>query len=209
MEYGMLWRSLAVALAFCLMSLPLLAQQTAQRAQQPAKPTPKPAEEVKPAAGWTTFKSAEGGFSISMPEEPEQTVEPFSHARFKGAAKSHRFVSFDGRRLYVVAFVDFPPEFKPEAEFELTNSRAIFVEKLNAKLGSSKRIEFERAPGDAVPAEEFTAADRKNFDYQVLTVFDGRRPIQVAAGIPKNEKADAAEDVKNFFASFKLEPPKQ
>jgi hypothetical protein len=205
----MLWRSLAAALALCLMSLPLMAQQTAQRPQQPAKPAPKAAEEAKPAAGWTTFKSSEGSFSISMPEEPEQTIEPFSHARFKGAAKSHRFVSFDGRRLYVVAFVDFPPEFKPDPEFELTNSRAIFVEKLNAKLGSSKRIEFERAPGDAVPAEEFTAADRKNFDYQVLTVFDGRRPIQVAAGIPKNEKADAAEDVKNFFASFKLEPAKQ
>ena len=205
----MLWRSLAVALALCLMSLPLMAQQTAQRAQQPAKPAPKPAEEAKPAAGWTMFKSAEGNFSILMPEEPEQTVEPFSHARFKGAAKSHRFVSFDGRRLYVVAFVDFPPEFKADPEFELTNSRTIFLEKLNAKLGSSKRIEFARVPGDVVPAEEFTAADRKNFDYQVLTVFDGRRPIQLAAGIPKNEKADAAEDVKNFFASFKLEPAKQ
>jgi hypothetical protein len=191
------------------MSLPGVAQQSAQRAQQPAKPAPKAAEEAKPGAGWTAFKSPEGNFSILMPEEPERTVEPFSHARFKGAAKSHRFVSFDGRRLYVVAFVDFPPEFKADPEFELSNSRTIFLEKLNAKLGSSKRIEFARASGDAVPAEEFTAADRKNFDYQVLTVFDGRRPIQLAAGIPKNEKADAAEDVKNFFASFKLEPAKQ
>jgi hypothetical protein len=202
-------RSLAVGLALCLMSLPGVAQQSAQRAQQPTKPAPKAAEEAKPGAGWTAFKSPEGNFSILMPEEPERTVEPFSHARFKGAAKSHRFVSFDGRRLYVVAFVDFPPEFKADPEFELTNSRTIFLEKLNAKLGSSKRIEFARAPGDAVPAEEFTAADRKNFDYQVLTVFDGRRPIQLAAGIPKNEKVDAAEDVKNFFASFKLEAPKQ
>lgn len=202
------WRSLAAVLACCLVSLPVGAQQFAQRAQQPAKPAPKAAGEAKPAAGWTTFKSPEGNFSILMPEEPDKTVEPFSHARFKGAATSHRFVSFDGRRLYVVAFVEFPPEFKADAEFEVTNSRTIFLEKLNAKLGSSKRIEIERAPGDKVPAEEFTAADRKNFDYQVLTVFDGRRPIQVAAGIPKNEKADAAEDVKNFFASFKLEPAK-
>jgi hypothetical protein len=191
------------------MALPVMAQETAQRAQQPAKPAPKAAEETKPAAGWTAFKSPEGNFSILMPEEPERTAEPFNHARFKGAAKSHRFVSFDGRRLYVVAFVDFPPEFRADPEFELNNSRTIFLEKLNAKLGSSKRIELERAPGDTLPAEEFTAADRKNFDYQVLTVFDGKRPIQVAAGIPKNEKADAAEDVKNFFASFKLEPRKQ
>jgi hypothetical protein len=191
------------------MSLPVMAQQIAQRAQQPSKAAPKAAEEAKPAAGWTRFKSPEGNFSISMPEEPDRTVEPFSHARFKGAAKSHRFVSFDGRRLYVVAFVDFPPEFKADPEFELNNSRTVFLEKLNAKLLSSKRIEFERAPGDVLAAEEFTAADRKNFDYQVLTVFDGRRPIQLAAGIPKNEKADAAEDVKNFFASFKLEPGKQ
>jgi hypothetical protein len=191
------------------MSLPGVAQQSAQRAQQPAKPAQKAAEEAKPGVGWTAFKSPEGNFSILMPEEPERTIEPFSHARFKGAAKSHRFVSFDGRRLYVVAFVDFPPEFKADPEFELSNSRTIFLEKLNAKLGSSKRIEFARAPGDAVPAEEFTAADRKNFDYQVLTVFDGRRPIQLAAGIPKNEKSDAAEDVKNFFASFKLELAKQ
>jgi hypothetical protein len=202
-------RSLAVGLALCLMSLPSVAQQTAQRVQQPAKPAPKAVEDAKPATGWTAFKSPEGNFSILMPEEPERTIEPFSHARFKGAAKSHRFVSFDGRRLYVVAFVDFPPEFKADPEFELSNSRTIFLEKLNAKLGSSKRIEFASARGDAVPAEEFTAADRKNFDYQVLTVFDGRRPIQLAAGIPKSEKADAAEDVKNFFASFKLEPAKQ
>jgi hypothetical protein len=111
--------------------------------------------------------------------------------------------------MYIVAFVDFPPEFKADPEFELTNSRNIFLDKLNARLGSSKRIEFEGTSGEKLPAEEFTAADRKNFEYQVLTVFDGKRPIQVAAGIPKNEKADAAEDVKNFFASFKLEPAKQ
>jgi len=195
-----------MALTLCLVSLPSSAQQVAQRAQQPGKAAPK-AEAAKPASGWTTFKSPEGNFSILMPEEPDQTVEPFSHARFKGSARSQRYVSFDGRRLYVVAFVEFPPEFKPDAEFEINNSRTIFLEKLNAKLGPSKRIEFERAPGDMLPAEEFTATDRKNFEYQVLTIFDGRRPYQLAAGIPKNEKADAAEDVKNFFASFKLDPP--
>jgi hypothetical protein len=210
MEYTMRhWKSLAAALALCLVSPPLPAQQFAQRATAPAKPAPKPAEEAKSTSGWTAVSSPEGRFTVMLPEAPETTVEPFSHSRFKGAAKSHRFVSFDGRRLYVVAFVDFPPEFKADAEFELTNSRNVFVEKLNAKVASTKRIEFERAPGDTLPAEEFTAADRKNFDYQVLTIFDGRRPIQLAVGIPKNEKADAAEDVKNFFASFKLEAPKQ
>ena|SRR5215217_5628015 len=202
------WRSLAATLAVCLMAAPVGAQQVAQRAQQPAKPAGKAAEEAKPATGWTTVTSPEGNFSISLPEEPDRAVEPFSHARFKGSAKSHRLVSFDGRRLYVVAFVEFPPEFKAEADFELNNSRTVFLEKLNAKLGTSKRIDFQRAPGDTVPAEEFTAADRKNFDYQVLTVFDGKRPIQLAAGIPRNEKAEAAEDVKKFFASFKLEAPK-
>jgi hypothetical protein len=199
-------RSLAAALVVCLMALPVGAQQ---RAPQPAKPPATSAEEAKPGAGWTAFKSPEGRFSVMLPEEPDPTIEPFNHARFKGAAKSHRFVTFDGRRMYIVAFVDFPPEFKADPEFELTNSRNIFLDKLNARLGSSKRIEFEGTSGEKLPAEEFTAADRKNFEYQVLTVFDGKRPIQVAAGIPKNEKADAAEDVKNFFASFKLEPAKQ
>jgi len=185
--------------AVCLISLTLSAEgQIAQRSQQPTKEATKPA--------WTTFTSPDNVFSVLLPEKPEPLIETFKDPRFKGSAKSHRFVTFEGRRIYVVAFTDYPGDYKPEPEFELNNSRAVFLEKLNAKLTSNRRIEFQRAPGDVLPAEEFSAVDRKKAEYQALTIFDGKRPIQLMAGMPQGESASAGEDVKRFFSSFSLGP---
>ena len=131
-------------------SLTLSAQgQTAQRSQPPATKADN--------STWATFNSSDGLVSVLLPEIPEPLVETFKEPRFKGSAKSHRFVTFDGRRIYVVAFTEYPEDYKPDPEFELNNSRAIFLEKLNAKLTSSRRTEFERAPGAVLPAESKAA----------------------------------------------------
>jgi hypothetical protein len=104
-------------------------------------------------------------------------------------------------------FLNIPENIRPMLKFELNHSRKTVLEKLNAQLSSSRPTHVERGAGEPpMPAEEFTAVDRNNLEYHVLTVFDGKRPIQLLAGIPKTEKRPAAEDVGKFFASLNVEP---
>ena len=155
-------------------------------------------------AGWAPFSSPEGRFSVRLPEPPQHSTEPTSDPRVSSALTSHTFMSIDGRRYYIVAYVDYPASFKGDTDSELTASRETFVKKINGKLLGSKRIEYRRGD-DVLPAEEFTATETDS-EYTVLTIIDGERPYQVVAGIPKDEAADAAADVKQFFASFKIAP---
>jgi hypothetical protein len=200
------WIEVATVFAAVFVALPAASQGLGQ----PSTSRSAQAEQSTQARSWITFNSSEGGFTVLLPRKPELFAETFSHPRFKGPAKSHRFVAFDNRRMYAIAYSEYPPEYQADPGFELNNSQKTVLDKLKAQLSSSRPTQVERGEGGPpLPAEEFTATDRNNLEYQVLTVFDGKRPIQLLAGIPKSEKRPAEDDVRKFFASFQLQTPKQ
>jgi hypothetical protein len=155
-------------------------------------------------AGWAPFSSPEGRFSVRLPEPPQHMTEQESDPRVPTPLTSHTFMSIDGRRHYVVSYVDYPAGFKGDVEIELGASRESFVKRVNGKLGGSKRVEIRRG-NDVLPAEEFTVTEGDN-EHTVITILDNERPYQVVAVIPKDEAKEAAADVKAYFDSFKIAP---
>jgi hypothetical protein len=155
-------------------------------------------------AGWAPFSPPDGRFSVRLPEPPQHMTEESSDPRVPAPLTSHTFMSIDGRRYYVVSYVDYPTNFKNDVEIELSSSRETFLKKVNGKLVGSKRVEYRRG-NDVLPAEEFTAIEGDN-EHKVLTIVDNARPYQVVAVIPKDEEKEAAADVKAYFESFKITP---
>jgi hypothetical protein len=155
-------------------------------------------------AGWSAFSSPDGRFSLRMPEPPQHKTEQASDARVPTPLTAHSFMSIDGRRTYVVSYVDYPKGFKGDVDAELARWREALVQRINGKLVGSKRVEYRRG-NDVLPAEEFTAVEGDK-EYTVLTILDGQRPYQVVAVIPKDESAEATADVKAYFASFEIVP---
>jgi hypothetical protein len=155
-------------------------------------------------AGWVSFSPPDGRFSIRLPEPPQLMTEQSADPRLPTPLTSHTFMSIDGRRYYVVSYVDYPAGFKGDVELELNASRETFVKKVNGTLVGSKRVSYQRG-NDTLPAEEFTATEGDK-EHTVLTIIDKERPYQVVAVIPKDEAKEAAADVKAYFDSFKIAP---
>ena len=155
-------------------------------------------------AGWVPFSGPDGRFSVQLPESPKHMTEQAADPRLPTPLTSHTFMSTDGRRHYVVSYVDYPAGFKGDVDLELSASRETFVKRVNGKLVGSKRVSYQSG-NDVLPAEEFTATEGDN-EHTVLTIVDNERPYQVVAVIPKDEAAEAAADVKAYFASFKIAP---
>jgi hypothetical protein len=155
-------------------------------------------------AGWSPFSSPDGRFSVQLPDSPQHRTEQAPDARLPTPLTAHTFISFDGRRNYAVSYVDYPKGFKGDVNSKLTGLRETFLQRIKGKLVSSKRVKYRRGK-DVLPADEFSAVEGNN-EYTALTVLDGERPYQVVAVIPKDEAAEAAPDVKAYFASFKIAP---
>jgi len=187
-------RFLAILLATSGLSLSIGAQEhTRPRPTVPAaRPTPAPTP--VDAGGWVHFNSANGRFSVLVPEIPEEKVEatPSDH----GSYTTHLFVVRDTKNVYLMAWVDYDPSFNFNRQSELEANRDNFVKGVKATLTSTRSLNI-----DGYPVIEFTAdtADRM-FKSRVYIV--GRRPYQIVIGYPKG--ADDPVTVDKFFNSFKV-----
>src|SRR5262245_21182687 len=82
-------------------------------------------------AGCTPLSSADARFSLRLPDTPQHITEQASDPRLPEPLTSHSFMSIDGRRYFVVSYVDYPQGFKGKVEVALAASREMFLKKIN------------------------------------------------------------------------------
>ena len=153
---------------------------------------------------WIEYSSPEGRFSALFPAEPEQQTKTGTSPLMKGPFTLHIY-SWTNKSVFLgVAYVDYDPEFRFSVDGELEANQNNFLKEAEGKLVSSKKIQFERAPGDTLPALEFSG-EASYATFRGVVVVDGQRVYQWTAGTRKDY--DGAAMMEKFLSSFKLKSP--
>jgi hypothetical protein len=140
-----------------------------------------------------SFTSTEGGYSVSFPAAPQEQVSEDANARTVLNALNH------DNAYYAVVHVDNKVDLKLNDELE-GNIRK-FTEQFHAPTQLRRKKKIPRAPGDELPAEEFTFESDALIGKGVVIV-EGRRTFMVAAFAIKPHDRKATVD--RFVKSFKL-----
>jgi hypothetical protein len=142
------------------------------------------------------FTSASGGFSISMPGTPKETVQNIDSAA--GPLELHQFLVEDGNVAYIVMYNDYPntPD-NQEAFFNKVRDGGMNA--VHGNLRKEKAIARQGYPGRAFDIE---TSDTLLLQDVYLV---GKRLYQVILGVPI---ADPMPPYMNqYFGSFKLTEP--
>ncbi len=123
---------------------------------------------------WVKFEPPDKSFSVLMPGEPTYGGDKGEHH-----TNAIWLWAVRGERVFLAGYTDY--DFVPDLEPELIANRDNFLKGVNAKLTTSKRIEFERAPGDKLPAMEFTG-ENETYNFKGLIIMDGGRPYMFCVG---------------------------
>ena len=149
-----------------------------------------------PAASASTqvpFTSAEGGYSISFPAEPRETVET------KPEAKIFSYIVRQDDAIYGSSHVEYNSELDVEAE--LQSNAVNFAEAVKAPVTSRRRTQFTAASGEKRPELEFTYESDK-LAGKAIVIVSGRRSIMAAAfALKPNDRRSA---IDQFLQSFTL-----
>ena len=145
------------------------------------------------AAAQVPFTSTEGGYSISFPAEPRETVET------KPEGKIFNYIVRQDNAAYGSSHVDYKSDL--DVEQELQANAANFADAMQAPVTSRRRTEFTAPSGDKLPELEFTYESDKVAGRGIVVV-SGRRSILVTALALKPNDRRAAID--RFLQSFKL-----
>jgi len=152
-------------------------------------------------AGWVKLASDVGRFSVLIPgtELPAEKAETTTIAKVPEAAPytSHLFVQRTDKGVFLIGWVDYAPNFRPNVQGELAANRDNFVKGLEAKVTSEKPIKL----GD-IPGIEFTA-ESKSLVIQSRVYMIGSRPYMLVAGTFTGMN-DAA-NIERFFDSFHIQ----
>jgi hypothetical protein len=157
-----------------------------------AKPTPTPISVVND--GWLPFTSELGRFTVLLPGTPTDKTETVDSE--PGPYTTHLYRLRDQEKVYLIAWVDYDPQFKFHGQSELEANRDWFVKDMKATLIDTRSLTVDR-----FPALEFRA-DTADKTYYSRVYIVGRRPYQIAIGYPKGE--DDPVTVDKFFNSFKV-----
>jgi hypothetical protein len=193
----MMWR-----LATCLIVLAAFSEAYGQehspaRPSVPTQPRPSAARTPDPE-GWVNFDSAEGHFSVLIPEIPQDKTETTDSAH--GPYTTHLFITHDGNNLvYLIGWVDYDPSFNFNRQAELEANRDNFVKGITATLINSQSLTLMGFSAIEFKAEK----DDRIFWSRVYMV--GRRPYQIVVGYPKGENIPS--DATKFLNSFKVRLP--
>ena len=146
------------------------------------------------ALGETPFTSVQGGYSVSFPAEPRETVQ---------AQPEGRIVSYLVREedaVYGTSHVDYSSDI--DVEQELQANAMNFAGALRAPLTSRHRAEFSSS-GAKLPELEFTY-ENDRVTGKGFVIVSGRRSILVTAFAlkPNHHRAE----IDGFLQSFKLTP---
>ncbi|HKS10870.1 MAG TPA: hypothetical protein VJS13_15075 [Pyrinomonadaceae bacterium] len=167
-------------------------QRTRRKPAKPpaAQPTPTPVT----SDGWLTFTSEPGRFTVLLPGTPVDKTETVESE--PGPYISHLYRLVDQEKVYLIAWVDYDPQFKFHGQSELEANRNWFVKDMNATLMNTRSLRV-----DDYQVLEFRA-DTAEKTYFSRVYIVGRRPYQITIGYPKGD--DDQEIVDKFFNSFKV-----
>lgn len=189
-------RFLALLLIALCFNFSLGAQKQRRRTRRkPAKP---PAAKPTPTPvindGWQPFTSEPGRFTVLLPGTPTDKTETVDSE--PGPYTTHLYRLRDQGKVYLIAWVDYDPQFKFHGQSELEANRDWFVRDMNATLMNTRSLRL-----DEYQALEFRA-DTVEKTYFSRVYIVGRRPYQITIGYPKGE--DDRITVDKFFNSFKV-----
>lgn len=142
------------------------------------------------------FASEEAGYSITFPAKPQEEASQENNARTVLNAINH------DEGYYAVVHVDHTYDLN--ADDELDGNISKFTQKIGAPTQLRKKRKFAKAPGEQLPAEEFTFESTAIVGKGIVVV-DGRRTYMVVAFATKPHNRKAAVD--RFVASFKFKAP--
>ena len=189
-------RLLALLLIALCFNFSLGAQKHRRRTRRkPAKPpAAKPTPTPVISDGWLPFTSEPGRFTVLLPGTPTDKTETVESE--PGPYTTHLYRLRDQGKVYLIAWVDYDPQFKFHRQSELEANRDWFVRDMNATLMNTRLLTL-----DAYPALEFRADTVENTYFSRVYIV-GRRPYQITIGYPKGE--DDPVTVGKFFNSFKV-----
>ena len=141
------------------------------------------------------FSSEEAGYSISFPAQPQEETSQENNARTVLNAINH------DEGYYAVVHVDHTYDLNAADELDNISK---FTQKIGAPTQLRKKRKFAKAPGEQLPAEEFTFESTALVGKGIVVV-DGRRTYMVVAFATKPHNRKAAVD--RFVASFKFKAP--
>ena len=153
---------------------------------------------------WIEFTSPEGRFSALFPAQPEHQAKTNTSPQIKTPFTVHIYSWTNNSVFLGVAYVDYDPEFRFSVDGELEANQNNFLKEAEGKLVSSRKIQFERAPGDTLPGLEFTG-EAYYATFRGVVVVDGQRVYQWTAGTRKDY--DGAAMMEKFMSSFRLKSP--
>jgi hypothetical protein len=142
------------------------------------------------------FTSTAGGFSISMPGTPKETVQNVDSAA--GPLKLHQFLVEDGNIAYIVMYNDYP-RVPDNQDVFFNNVRDGGMNAVKGTLKKEKVISRQGYPGRAFDIE---TSDTLLLQDVYLV---GKRLYQVILGVPKTDSMPS--QTNQFFGSFKLAQP--
>ncbi|HUE83884.1 MAG TPA: hypothetical protein VMM84_17405 [Pyrinomonadaceae bacterium] len=143
--------------------------------------------------GWSKFTSEKGRFSVLMPGDPSENVEITDSPH--GPYTTNMFTLSADNRFFMVAWVEYDPNFNFGVQAELNANRDNFVKGFNARLtGATRQITLEGNPGI-----EFTA-ERDDAFVKSRVYVVGRRPYMLV-GISRNQNDT---EVDRFLSSLEM-----
>jgi hypothetical protein len=142
--------------------------------------------------------SGDGGYSITFPAGPKEQVNEDASARTVLNA-----LNYDNG-YYAVVHVDNKLELKLNDELEGNINK--FTEQFNAPTQLRRKKKVVRAPGEELPAEEFTFENDELIGKGIVIVSGTRTYMVAAFGLkPHDRKAAVDRFVKSF--KFKVAAP--
>lgn len=150
-------------------------------------------------AGWETFTSKPGQFSISMPSKPEERAGSEENKAGKVPLRV-LFATPQGLdAAFMVKYAVYPKAYvdKTGAKAILNETRDRLVQETKGKLESDKEIMLDKHPGREIEIHTDDATHR----IKLLVV--GQKLYYLITVGPKGR---LAEESKQFFDSFKLVP---
>jgi hypothetical protein len=148
-------------------------------------------------AGWMDVTSQPGRLTVSMP-----CTGMWQTAVTQGTGPGFPFTSQlllcrAGDEVYIVGWVDYPSDFKPNTDSELQANQDNFIKGVTgAVLSTSTSITH-----GGLPALEFTG----KLNAQLISgraIMDGSRPYMVVTLTPLAQ--DRAATIRKFLTSFRL-----
>jgi len=154
-------------------------------------------------AEWVALTYEEAGFSAVFPAQPTYSAE--TKTDMSAPYVMHYYIATAGDLIFAVGYTPYPKDDVFNVDDELKADQDNFNNGVEARLLTSRRTIYERAPGDILPALEFMSeSDSMNLGFKGIVILDGPNVYMAVAGNKKG--IDAAADTDRMIQNFRLLP---